>query len=224
MGVGKRICTPGAQKPPPTALPGAKKNETPKNAIKPFGAQWILDASGRRAAFQHRPTADSGPANGWRTVDGMWTDHVRSYTTPTLALGPRLRRVLAEGVLFTAKSGAQSIQALVTTDEKAMHTHGAYTDVLYHALAAEAAQPERQSDPAIYRKREKFSKILSRWLHLEFNSACNHRDQFLIFLKKYFHSKIQYVFRWTSRVNITGAQSKSSKILENPESLDRKFP
>jgi hypothetical protein len=44
-------------------------------------------------------------ANGWRTIGGMWTDHVRSYTTPTLALGPRLRWVLAEGVDFTAKSG-----------------------------------------------------------------------------------------------------------------------
>ena len=43
----------------------------------------------------------------------MWTDHVRSYSTPTLALGPRLRRVLAEGVDFTAKFGAQSNQALV---------------------------------------------------------------------------------------------------------------
>ena len=108
------FCTPGARKPPPTALPGAQKNsETPKNAIKQFGAQWILDASGRRAAFQHRPTADSGPANGRRTAEGMWTGHVRSYTTPTLALGPRLRCVLAEGVLFTAKSGAQSNQALV---------------------------------------------------------------------------------------------------------------
>ena len=30
----------------------------------------------------------------------------------------------------------------------------------------------------------------------------------------YFHSKISYVFRWTSWINITGAQSKSSKILE----------
>ena len=45
----------------------------------------------------------------------MWTDCVHSYTTPTLALGPRLRCVLAEGVDFTAKSGAQSNQALVGT-------------------------------------------------------------------------------------------------------------
>ena len=51
---------------------------------------WILDASGRGAALQHRPTADSGRANGWRTVEGMWTDHICSYTTPTLALGPEL--------------------------------------------------------------------------------------------------------------------------------------
>ena len=83
--------------------PAPKNPETPKNAIKPFGAQWILDASGRRAALQHRPTADSGRANGWRTVGGMWTDHVRSYTTPTLALGPRLRWVVAEGVDFNPK-------------------------------------------------------------------------------------------------------------------------
>ena len=34
------------------------------------------------------------------------------------------------------------------------------------------------------------------------------------FLEKYFHSKISYVFRWTSWINNTGAQSKSSKILE----------
>ena len=67
-----------------------------------------MEAAGRRAALQHRPTADSGRANGWRTVEIMWTDHVRNYTTPTLALGHRLRWVLAEGVDFTAKSGAQS--------------------------------------------------------------------------------------------------------------------
>ena len=97
------FCTPGARKPPPTALPGAKKPETPKNAIKPFGSQWILEASGRRAALQHRPTADSGRANGWRTIGGMWSDRVRSYTIPNLALGPRLRCVLAEGVDFTTK-------------------------------------------------------------------------------------------------------------------------
>jgi hypothetical protein len=30
----------------------------------------------------------------------------------------------------------------------------------------------------------------------------------------YFHSKISYVFRWTSWIDITGALSKSSKILE----------
>jgi hypothetical protein len=72
-----------------------------------------MEAAGRRAALQHPPTADSGRGNGWRTVGGMWTDHVRSYSTPTLALGPRLRRVLAEGVDFTAKFGAQSNQALV---------------------------------------------------------------------------------------------------------------
>jgi hypothetical protein len=68
-----------------------------------------MEAAGGRVALQHRPTADSGRANGWRTVRGMWTDHVRSYTTSTLALGPRLRWVLAEGVDFTAKSGSQSI-------------------------------------------------------------------------------------------------------------------
>ena len=89
MGVGKRILHPWR---PKTASYGLtrrqKKTETPKNAIKPFGAQWILDASGRRAALQHRPTADSDRANGRRTVGGMWTDHVPSYTTPTLALGP----------------------------------------------------------------------------------------------------------------------------------------
>ena len=44
------------------------------------------------------------------------------------------------------------------------------------------------------------------------------------FEKKYFYGKILYVFRRTSWVNITGAQSKSSKILENPESWDWKSP
>ena len=83
--------------------PTPKNPEIPKNAIKPFGARWILEASGRRAALQPRPTADSGRANGWRTVGGMWTDRVRSYTIPALALGPRLRWVLAEGVDFTPK-------------------------------------------------------------------------------------------------------------------------
>jgi hypothetical protein len=34
-----------------------------------------------------------------------------------------------------------------------------------------AIYPERQSDPAIYRKRGKFSKILSRLYYVEFNSA-----------------------------------------------------
>jgi hypothetical protein len=103
-GVGKCILHPWRPKTGSYGLTRRQKNpETPKNAIKPFGAQWILEAAGRRAALQHRPTADSGHANGWCTVRGMWTDHVRSYTTPTLALGPRLRRVLADGVLFTPK-------------------------------------------------------------------------------------------------------------------------
>ena len=107
MGVGKRILRPRRPKTASYGLTRRQKTpETPKNVIKPFGAQWILDASGRRAALQHRPTADSGRANGWRTVGGMWTGHVRSCTTPTLALGPRLRCVLAEGVDFTTKSGA----------------------------------------------------------------------------------------------------------------------
>ena len=44
------------------------------------------------------------------------------------------------------------------------------------------------------------------------------------FFGKLFFSKILYVFRWTSVVNITSALSKSAKILENPESWDRKFP
>jgi hypothetical protein len=35
----------------------------------------------------------------------------------------------------------------------------------------QSAQSERQSDPAIYRKRGKFSKILSRWYYAEFNSV-----------------------------------------------------
>ena len=114
MGVRKRILHPRRRKTSCYGLTRRQKNpETPKNAIKPFGAQWILEASGRRAALQHRPTADSGRANGWRTVGGMWTDHVRSYSTPTLVLGPRLRCVLTEGVNFTAKSGAQSNQALI---------------------------------------------------------------------------------------------------------------
>jgi hypothetical protein len=104
MGVGKRILHPWRPKTTSYGLTRRKKiPETPKNAINPFGAQWILEASGRRAAFQHRPTADSGRANGWRTVGGMWTDHVRSYTVPTRALGPRLRRVFGRGRRFYRK-------------------------------------------------------------------------------------------------------------------------
>jgi hypothetical protein len=96
MGVRKRILHPRRRKTACYGLTRRQKTpETPKNAIKPFGAQWIPEASGRRAALQHRPTADSGRANGWRTVGGMWTEHVRSYSTPTLVLGPRLRCVLA---------------------------------------------------------------------------------------------------------------------------------
>jgi hypothetical protein len=107
MGAGKRILHPRR---PKTCLlrprPAPKTPETPKNASTPFGAQWILVAAGRRAALQHRPTADSGRANGWRIAGGTWANHVRSYTTPTLVLGPQLRWGLAEGVDFTAKSGA----------------------------------------------------------------------------------------------------------------------
>ena len=58
-----------------------------------------MEAAGRRAALQHRPTADSGRANGWCTIGGMWTDHVRSYSTPTLAPGFELRWVLTEELL-----------------------------------------------------------------------------------------------------------------------------
>ena len=58
-----------------------------------------MEAAGRRAALQHRPTADSGRTNGWRTVGGMWADHIRSYSTTTLALGPELRWVLTEELL-----------------------------------------------------------------------------------------------------------------------------
>ena len=58
-----------------------------------------MEAAGRHAALQHRPTADSGRTNGWRTVEGMWTDHIRSYTTPALALGPELRWGLTEELL-----------------------------------------------------------------------------------------------------------------------------
>ena len=104
MGAGKRILHPWRPKTASYGLTRRQKTpETPKNAIKPFGAQWILEASGHRAALQHRPTA----------VRGMWADHARSYTTPTMALGTRLRWVLAEGVDFTAKSGAQFNQALI---------------------------------------------------------------------------------------------------------------
>jgi hypothetical protein len=46
----------------------------------------------------------------------------------------------------------------------------------------------------------------------------------LFFGKKYFHTKIPYVFRWTSLVNIPGAQSKSPKILGNTGSCERKSP
>ena len=84
-----------------------------------------------------------------------------------------------------------------------------------------------QSDPAIYRKRGHFSKILSWYNHVEFNSAWLYRDQFLIVWENIFIVKSHIFFRWTSSVNITDctcAQSKSSKILENPESWDRKFP
>ena len=41
-----------------------------------------------------------------------------------------------------------------------------FSKVLYYAV-----YPEDQSDPAIYRKRGKFSKIRSRWSYAEFNSA-----------------------------------------------------
>ena len=91
MGVRKRILHPRRRKTACYGLTRRQKTpETPKNAIKPFGAQWIPEASGRRAALQHRPTADSGRANGWRTVGGVWTGHVRSYISPTLPLGPEL--------------------------------------------------------------------------------------------------------------------------------------
>ena len=72
MGVRKRILHPWHPKTASYGLTRRPKNpETPKkNAIKPFGSQWILEAVGRRAALQHRPTADSGRANGWRTVGG----------------------------------------------------------------------------------------------------------------------------------------------------------
>jgi hypothetical protein len=103
MGVRNVFCTRAPENRLLRPYPTPKNPETPKNAIKSFGAQWILDASGHRAALQHRPTADLGRANGWRTVGGMWMGQVRSCTTSTLALGPRLRCVLAEGVLFTPK-------------------------------------------------------------------------------------------------------------------------
>ena len=95
MGVGKHILHPRRPKTASYGLTRRQKNpKTPKNAIKPFGAQWILEAAGRRAALQHRPTADSGHANGWRTIRGMWTNHIRRYITPTIALGPELPWVL----------------------------------------------------------------------------------------------------------------------------------
>jgi hypothetical protein len=72
MGVGKRILHPRRPKTACYGLTrGQKTPKTTKNDIKPFGARWILEASGRHAALQHRPTADSGRANGWRTVGGM---------------------------------------------------------------------------------------------------------------------------------------------------------
>jgi hypothetical protein len=96
--------------------------------------------------------------------------------------------------------------------------------LLYYALHV---YPERQSDPAIYRKRGKFSKILSRWSYAEFNSAYSHCrttvTDFWFFFFNIFIVKSHIYFRWISWVNIIGAQSKSLKILENPESWDRKF-
>jgi hypothetical protein len=83
MGVRKRILHPRRPKTASYGLTLRRKTpETPKNAIKPFGAQWILDASGRHAALQHRPTANSGRADGWRTVEGMWTGHVCRLFVP----------------------------------------------------------------------------------------------------------------------------------------------
>jgi hypothetical protein len=88
MGVRNVFCTRAPENRLLRPYPTPKNPETPKNAIKPFGAQWILDASGRRAALQRRLTAVLGCANGWRTVGGMWAGQVRSCTTSTLALGP----------------------------------------------------------------------------------------------------------------------------------------
>ena len=58
--------------------------------------------------------------------------------------------------------------------------------------------------------------IFSMYFHL---AIVNFRgDEIIIVLPLrrlvYFHSKISYVFRWTSWIDITGALSKSSKILE----------
>ena len=56
-----------------------------------------------------------------------------------------------------------------------------HTDYTYctsqHNLNVSQIRPFKM----IYRKRVKFSKILSRWLYSEFDSGYNHRDRFLIF-------------------------------------------
>ena len=75
------------------------------------------------------------------------------------------------------------------------------------------AQPERQSDPAIYRELGRFSKILSRWLYLEFKSAYNHRDCYLIFGGQNFFTIKSHMFS----LDIMGKYYRRPvKILENP--------
>jgi len=75
------------------------------------------------------------------------------------------------------------------------------------------------ADSAIYRKREKFSKILSLWSYAGTHNSILRRTsvtdfRFFFWKNIYFYSKISYVVRWTSWINITRSQSKSSKISE----------
>ena len=101
MGAEKRISHPWRPKTASyhTALPGVKNLETPKNAIKSFGSQWILEASGRRVApntaprpIRAAPTvgAPSG-ACGWTTYryscTQLYRPHLRTWDPIAIGFG-----------------------------------------------------------------------------------------------------------------------------------------
>jgi hypothetical protein len=89
--------------------PGGGSRNTPKHYET---VRRAMDSRGRRSTRgaqtpEHCPTADLGHANGWRTVGDMWTGHVRSYTTPTLALeGPNCGGFWPRAPILPLKSGA----------------------------------------------------------------------------------------------------------------------